>query len=444
MNIKSKLAISISKMSYKVLHNVFNRDATSLPGKIANKIDNNILDSIADDYEFVIVTGTNGKTLTTSLITKILKTKYKNIITNPSGSNMIQGITTTMIMAEKPKKGEKNIVVLEVDEANVEEISKRLKPKVYVITNIFRDQLDRFGEIYNTYNKIIKGIELVPDAKIIMNADSPILMRNNLTNSKIYYGFNHLDDSKDVLAPVNTDGILSPTDNSILHYHYITYANQGYYFSKTDEFKRPKLTHEVNKINKMTPNNSEFEINNTLIKLGIGGMYNIYNALAAYSTAKLFNIDDEIIQNTLDDKNEIFGRQEKIKIDDKEITIMLIKNPVGTNQIIDLINTDDHNYSLISLLNANYADGIDTSWIFDSEFDKLNKNKIDNIAVGGERYKDMYVRLKMADFENINTYTWDNIIDKIKELESKHIYITATYTAMLKFRSILKEQKYIK
>ena len=150
------------------------------------------------------------------------------------------------------------------------------------------------------------------------------------------------------------------------------------------------------------------------------------------------------IQQAFSSNAQIFGRQEAVKVDDKEVTIVLIKNPVGANQVIDMMKTDDQPFSMIALLNANYADGIDTSWIWDADFESLHDTGIQAVATGGERYKDLYVRLKMANFGDHPVYQdLKQIVPAIKKMPTKRVYILATYTAMLQLRAELKQQGYI-
>lgn len=445
MSFKSALATFVGKSSYVVLHDILRRGGTSLPGKLATKIDPEVMTTLAEHYDVILITGTNGKTLTTTLTTRVLREKYPDVITNPSGSNMMQGITGTMLTAKVTDKSQRPIALLEVDEANVEAVARQLKPKAFVLTNIFRDQLDRFGEIYTTYDKILKGIRLFPEATVIANADSPIFMRGNLPNPKVYFGFNHLPADGDMKAPHNTDGILSPTDDTVLHYHFMTFGNQGDYFSVTDYFKRPELDYAVTKVNEMTPRFSNFDIDGETYQIEIGGMYNIYNALAAYAVGRYLGVSTEQIHHAFESNAQIFGRQEAVKVNGKEVTIVLIKNPVGANQVIDMMKTDDQPFSLIALLNANYADGIDTSWIWDTDFESLQDSGMQKIVTGGERYKDLYVRLKMAGYGDLPVYQdLKQIVKAIDSMPTERVYIAATYTAMLQLRAQLAQEGFIK
>ena len=445
MSFKSALATFVGKSSYVVLHDILRRGGTSLPGKLATKIDPEVMTTLAEHYDVILITGTNGKTLTTTLTTRVLREKYPDVITNPSGSNMMQGITGTMLTAKVTDKSQRPIALLEVDEVNVEAVARQLKPKAFVLTNIFRDQLDRFGEIYTTYDKSLKGIRLFPEATVIANADSPIFMRGNLPNPKVYFGFNHLPADGDMKAPHNTDGILSPTDDTVLHYHFMTFGNQGDYFSVTDDFKRPELDYAVTKVNEMTPRFSNFDIDGETYQIEIGGMYNIYNALAAYAVGRYLGVSTEQIHHAFESNAQIFGRQEAVEVNGKEVTIVLIKNPVGANQVIDMMKTDDQPFSLIALLNANYADGIDTSWIWDTDFESLQDSGMQKIVTGGERYKDLYVRLKMAGYGDLPVYQdLKQIVKAIDSMPTERVYIAATYTAMLQLRAQLAQEGFIK
>ncbi|MCK8606972.1 Mur ligase family protein [Apilactobacillus ozensis] len=445
MSIRSGIASFAGKSSYWFLH-TFLHGGSSLPGKITTKIDPNILSHLGKNYDVIVITGTNGKTLTTALTVQVLKQKYPNILTNPSGSNMEQGLVTTFLKAKNPKTG-RNLAVLEVDEANVIKLTKYIKPIAFVFTNIFRDQMDRYGEIYTTYQKIIDGVKLAPNATIIANGDAAIFNSVDLPNPKLFYGFKNGSDEDDIKAKPNTDGVLCPNCQNIVHYRYISYANLGKYFCPNCGFERPKLDFALNKINELTPESSTFEINNQKIKIGIGGVYNIYNALAAYSVGKFLGVEDNKIAQAFTSNERVFGRQEKINVHGKDVTLILVKNPVGLNQVIDMISSDKHEFSFIGLLNANYADGIDTSWIWDGDFERLPNMNIKKYITGGERYKDITFRLKVAgapsEIHEIEP-NLDKVVEKIKDVPTEKVYILATYTAMLKLRSIFANKGYIK
>ncbi|MFT8996635.1 MAG: Mur ligase family protein [Liquorilactobacillus satsumensis] len=445
MSLKSSTAIAAGRVSYWFLHN-FRHGGTALPGKITLALDPDVLQTLAQHYEVAIITGTNGKTLTTALTVKVLRTTYQHVLTNPSGSNMKQGIVTAFLTAQKTKSG-KQLAVLETDEANVALVTRYVHPKLFVLTNIFRDQLDRYGEIYTTYKKILAGIKLAPQATVIANGDAPIFNSVKLPNPIIYYGFDAVKDKEQQALP-NTDGLLCPQCQHILRYKQLTYSNLGKYYCPNCDFKRPELAYAVTKLIAQTPQSSTFEINDQPMALHIGGTYNIYNALAAYSIGRFFQVSPAKIATALGDKDEkIFGRQEVIKVDDKEVTLILVKNPVGLDQVLEMIKTDPQEFSLAVLLNANYADGIDTSWIWDGRFENLPFARIPAVLAGGERYRDIAFRLEVAGVP-ANTFTkrenLEAVLTAVKQMPTRRVYILATYTAVLQLRKLLASQGYIK
>lgn len=447
MNLKSGLAKLAGKSSYWFLHNVL-KGGTSFPGKLAMNIDPQVLNTLAKGYETIIVTGTNGKTMTTALIVNALKEKYGDILTNPSGSNMQQGIVTAFL-AHKKKRVKRKIAVLEVDEANVRMVTELLHPKTFVLTNIFRDQMDRYGEIYTTYEKIIDGIKLAPEAKIIANGDASIFSSVELPNPKVYFGFSLPNDKpeNDFKASVNTDGVLCPNCNQILHYHSLIYANLGNFFCPSCGYQHPKLSYTVDQIIKQTPNSSTFRMGKQEYAINIGGTYNIYNALAAFAVAREYGLTEDEVADAFAKNKRIFGRQELITYADKELNLILVKNPVGLDEVLHMLNTESEDYSMVTLLNANHADGIDTSWIWDADYEGLDKTKIKKVLVGGQRWHDMGFRLEIAGFdpgEMLINPDDDSLIDEIKTLPTKKVYILSTYTAMLALRKKMAEKKIIK
>lgn len=418
---------------------------STLPGKLALKFDNDILNTLARDYEVVVITGTNGKTLTTALTVGILKEAFGEVVTNPSGANMISGITTTFLTAKKGKSG-KNIAVLEIDEASLSRICDYIKPSLFVFTNIFRDQMDRYGEIYTTYQMILDAAQKVPTATVLLNGDSPLFNSVTLKNPVQYYGFD-TEKGEPKLAHYNTEGILCPKCQHILKYKLNTYANLGDYICEHCGFRRPELDYKLTQLTSLHHNSSEFVIDGQSYHINIGGLYNIYNALAAVSVAQFFGVEPTTIKTGFDKSRAVFGRQETFKIGDKECTLVLIKNPVGATQALEMIKLAPYPFSLSVLLNANYADGIDTSWIWDADFEQVLNMDIPHMIAGGVRHSEIARRLRVTGYnaEQISEVAdLSQVFEKIKNQETKHAYILATYTAMLEFRELLASHQVVR
>lgn len=442
MSFKSTLATTVGKSSQWFLH-TFLKGGSSLPGKLALSIDPDILEELSKGYEVIVVTGTNGKTLTTSIIVNILKQEYDHIVTNPTGANMKQGIVATFLSAPRNANGRK-FAVLEVDEASLVHVAELLNPDVFVFTNIFRDQLDRYGEIYTTYRLISDGARQVPTATVIANGDTPIFNDHSLKNPFVYYGFNHQPD-EEMMADANTDGVLCPYCHNILHYKMNTYANLGKYYCPTCDFKRPELTYQLTDLVDITEHSSTFVVDGQEYHIEVGGLYNIYNALAAIAVGEFYGIPKDSIKKGLQESHQVFGRQEVIQVGDKKVTIMLVKNPVGLNQVIETIKLAPQPFGLISLLNDKYADGIDVSWIWDGHYEKLAEMNIPKAISGGKRHKDMTLRLKVAGLEDKLTEeeNFDHLIEDIKAMPCDHVYVLATYTAMMELRQLFKDNGYL-
>lgn len=444
---KARLAITVGRFSYWFLH-TFLKGGSSLPGKLAARLDPDVLAALGANYDVIIVTGTNGKTLTTSLIVKVLRQQYDHVLTNPTGSNMMQGIITAFL-ADGKKAKQRQLAVLEVDEANVAPVAQYLKPKAFVLTNIFRDQMDRYGEFYTTYEKILAGVRANPTATVIANGDAPIFSSRPLPNPMQYFGFALNQDAKvDQVAPPNTDGVLCPVCEHILHYHGRTYANLGDFFCPHCGFKRPALAHEVTAVQSLTPGSSAFAIDDHPYELQIGGTYNVYNALAAYSVGQLFGVSPDQVTQAFAYDEKVFGRQEEIQVGDKQVTLILVKNPVGLNEVLAMIDRQTDPFGFVMLLNAKYADGTDTSWIWDGDFEELvASGKATSYMVGGERWHDIAFRLQVAGVAKDSLKTkpaLGDVIDEIKRLPEKQVYVLATYTAVLQLRKKLSEGGYIK
>ncbi|WP_457776906.1 lipid II isoglutaminyl synthase subunit MurT [Streptococcus uberis] len=443
MKMKTLMGITAGKTAQTLLKSM-GRGST-YPGKLALQFDKNILDTLAKDYEIVVVTGTNGKTLTTALTVGILKEAYGQVLTNPSGANMITGIVSSFLTAKKGKSGKK-IAVLEIDEASLPRITQYIKPSLFVFTNIFRDQMDRYGEIYTTYQLIIDGAKNAPEATILANGDSPLFASKELVNPVKYYGFN-TEDHEPQLAHYNTEGILCPKCQTILQYRLNTYANLGHYICLNCDFKRPKLDYQLSALTKTTNVSSAFVIDGQEYSINVGGLYNIYNALAAVSVAEFFGLSPEQIKAGFEKSRAVFGRQETFSIGDKSCTLVLIKNPVGASQALEMIKLADYPFSLSVLLNANYADGIDTSWIWDANFELIQEMDITEINAGGVRHSEIARRLRVSGYDSSKISekeSLEEVMQAIEKQESKHAYILATYTAMLAFRELLASRHVVR
>lgn len=443
MNAKTKVAVSVGRFTQWFLK-TFTNGGSSLPGKVATKISPNLLKELGQDYEVVVITGTNGKTVTTSLTVNILKQKFDHIMTNDTGSNMLQGVVSSFLEDSKTKHIGRKIAVLEVDEASLRHITEHIKPKAILVTNIFPDQVDRYGDIETVYNYILEGIVKTPESLLLLNGDVPILNSRETQNTQQFYGFtanityDSVDEIKDDACPVC---------GSALTYHAETYSNLGDYHCSSCGLTRPELTNVVDEIIELTTETAKFSMDKNIYTLPMAGLYNVYNALSAYTIGCYFDVPETDIAKGLNSASRMFGRQEVIQIEDKEVRVNLVKNTVGLNETINLLDIEDEDFSLVMILNDNAADGKDISWIDKANFDKLAQIGAKETFVSGTRKEDLTKRMVDAGFLREDLQLLNNskeIIEAIKEMKTKRVYVLTTYTSMLALREEMYEQGLVK
>lgn len=446
ISIKTIISILSAKFTLFLTKTIL-KGGTTFPGRVALKIDKNILSKISKGYKVILVTGTNGKTTTTSMIYNIIKESGHPVITNNTGANLFPGIVTTFVDSFKfGSKVKDNYAVIEVDEANLKYITEYITPEVITVTNLFRDQLDRYGEVYTTLNKILEGIYNVPETTLVLNGDESLLGKLDLKNPVHFYGFDKaVNDNKNI--EINADAKFCKFCKTPYEYNFVTYNHLGDFYCPNCGYKRSDLMYAVTDIIDINADKSTVKFNDLEVSINQSGTYNIYNGLCAYSIAKELGISDSAIKKSLENQSSSFGRQETINIEGKDVKIFLVKNPAGYNQSLDTICLNKEKFAAAFLLNDNYADGQDVSWIWDVDFEKLTETNIDEVYISGLRAYDMAVRLKTAGL-NPNKFVieeqYEALTKAIKNGSCDKLYILATYTAMINYRKYLHSKGYIK
>lgn len=412
---------------------------SSLPGKIALKLNKNILTKLSRGWKVILVTGTNGKTTTSDMIVKAMLANGLTVINNSAGANMTPGIVAAFAKYYRfGDRRNRRYAVIEVDEAYMRQVTSMTNPMMVVVTNIFRDQLDRYGETTTTYKFILDGIKNVPNAKLVLNGDEPMLGNMPIPNECIYFGFDSYGKPE---VRANTESIFCRDCKTRYEYHSIVFNHLGDYGCPNCGHSRPKLHFSVTDV-VLSPNDSHVKVNNTDIAVGVPGLYNIYNAVCAYAVADNLGVAVEKIKNSLAVQESKFGRFESIEVDSKMMKLLLIKNPAGCNQCIDTVAIDEARVSLAFLLNDKYADGRDVSWIYDAHFEKLAVMNVDKVIIGGDRAYDMAIRLRVAGLDKVNfkiCKDFDAFMTAIQGQEHD-VYVFNTYTAMTSFRGYLVDK----
>lgn len=443
--LKQFLAILIGKLTLLAIKQR-KSGGTAAPGLIALKIDPLLLLNLRKKLKFsIVISGTNGKTTSARMLASILKSAQIPFYHNRTGSNLLRGIASELIKQTNLfGKLESKIGLWEVDEAVLPETINQLKPKIIVLTNLFRDQLDRYGEIDTLAKKWQKALEKAPlDSTIILNADDPIVasLGKKLKNKVVYYGIKDQSIGSGELSHAS-DATLCPQCCLPLKYEVCFVSHLGIYRCQKCGSIQPQVDFKAEKI-KITPSDLEIKVKNQIIKVNLSGAYNIYNLLTSFTTASILKIKPLPIIQGYKNFQPAFGRFEKIKIKNKTLNILLVKNPTGFNQVLKTLVqlTGEKRISLLIALNDRIADGRDVSWIWDIDIASLNQININRIFVSGTRYLDMALRLKHANIKhkisNIK-YLRDAVMTLIDQTD-KNLYILPTYTAMLEIRKILNQ-----
>ena len=433
---------------------------TSFPGKLAIKIYPGILSELSRKYRIFMITGTNGKTTTSRIIAEILKENGISYVANKSGANLISGIATCLISDIKINMTPgSHTALLEVDEAAFRVATETVKPAAVVVTNFFRDQLDRYGELYDTLNTARKVISHIPDATLILNVDDSLCasLGNNVSNPVIYYGFDEqaVSSVQEQDPALNHDASFCLFCKTKYQYKSRFYGHLGLFACTGCGYGRPEALVSVEKVTVLSGDFSAVIFNTPSGKfsaqINLPGLYNIYNALAATAFAETLGFSHEKTVYALSAFESGFGRMESISLEDRTIQVILIKNPVGFSQVINFLLTVENAAVISFIINDNLADGTDISWLWDAELVVLAdiQDRVSAFFVSGTRADDMAVRLKYAGIYS-NRITIENdkgaMLDAALNLlrPGETLYILPTYTAMLDIRKTLEKRYKLK
>ena len=418
---------------------------TTLPGKLLWKVDPGALDALAARLPegVAVVSATNGKTTTSAMVARILGARHR-LAWNNSGANLASGVASTLLAARDADLG-----VLEVDEFALPEVMRRVRPRVVSLGNLFRDQLDRYGELEHIAERWRGAVNaLAPSSALVVNADDPLVA--HLADGRagaLRFGVDDPTRARPALQHA-ADSKYCVRCGAPYEYAAAYVGHLGDYRCPACGHARPPLDVAARSIELDGLDASSFDLvtpaGTERVRLPLPGLYNVYNALAASTTALALGAQLDEIRTGLESFSAAFGRFERIDAGDRTILMLLIKNPAGANEAIRTLEEGGVPDTLVIALNDRIADGRDVSWIWDVDFEPLLE-AAGRIVVAGERAAELALRFTYAGFDGAR-------LEVVPELRAAldrglvlvpaggELAVLPTYTAMLELRRIAVER----
>jgi lipid II isoglutaminyl synthase (glutamine-hydrolysing) len=440
--IRLGLAVGVAKTVTAIVKGLRLGAASVLPGEISRRIHPNLLPLLFAQAKqgAILIVGTNGKTTTSLLLRKILEDKGFKVAHNATGANLINGLITALLEnTNLIGQLKADYAILEIDENVLPLVLRDCRPKFILGLNLFRDQLDRYGEVDTISQRWKAAIAPLPlETKVILNADDPTLsdLGQNLPQNVLFFGLSEPELYLEAI-PHAVDSIYCPRCGHSLDY-------QGVYLSHLGDYRCPACGFKK----------SELALNSQEWGQILIGVYNKYNTLAAGLVAREIGIDTDTIFQTIQNFRAAFGRAEELTVAGKHVRILLSKNPVGMNETIRAVTqikaTGKASTTLI-VLNDRTPDGTDVSWIWDVDTEKLVAMG-GTIVVSGDRVYDLALRIQYSqDRLDLSQHPLKTLIkEDLQEAVStalaqtppdETLHILPTYSAMLEVRQLLTGRK---
>ncbi len=422
---------------------------TTVPGKLLWKLDPGAVDRLAArlPHGSALISATNGKTTTAAMVARILAPSQR-LAHNRSGANLVSGVASALLAARDAELG-----LFEVDEAALPEVARRLQPRAVSLGNLFRDQLDRYGELELLAERWRATVQELPaEATLVVNGDDPQVgdLARERPGSTVF----GLDDPRHASAELQhaADSKWCVRCGSPYSYAAAYIGHLGDYRCPACGHARPRLDVLAREIELRGLESASFDLvapeGSCRVELGLPGLYNVYNALAAAALARALGTSLDAIQAGLQGFSAAFGRFERIAIGERSLLVLLIKNPAGANEVVRTLLSGDAPRLLLVALNDEIADGRDVSWIWDVDFEPL-LGGLERLIASGERAAELALRFKYAGLpdEAIEVVTsLEEALDRGLELTppGDELVVLPTYTAMLGLRDLVGRRGFVK
>ena len=442
-------SVAACKLTRAVLRRT-GRGGTAIPGIVGLKVSKNILAAVSQGMKIVVVTGTNGKTTTCNMIEHALTSAGHDCLLNKSGANLLHGIASDLICSADWKgKARHEYAVLECDEAALKQVVPYIRPRAIVVTNLFSDQVDRYGGVQNTLKEIRTGVERSPKSVLVLNAEDPLSasLAIDVPNKVVWYG---LDESVGTQGNVDlSDAGKCPKCGGDYSYDYNIYAHLGGFRCQKCGFSRQAPDVAVTSIKEKTSDGSVVHMRpgkkapEQDVRIALPAVYNIYNAAASIAAIIALKLPAREAVDALSSARASFGRLETFDLQGNRLQMILVKNPAGCNQAFSYITGLGEDFSAVLCLNNRTGDGHDISWIETTDYEKLVRDPhLKKLYAGGDCGKELLERLKKAGAADdilVPFSDYGTLVEKLKE-ELNPVFLLPNYTAMMELRDALSPE----
>jgi UDP-N-acetylmuramyl tripeptide synthase len=418
------------------------RGGTSLPGKLLMRLEPHAISRLASRLGrgSGVISATNGKTTTAAMVAGILERAGARLVHNRAGANMAGGVATALL--DGPRDAD--IGLFEVDEFWLGQVVDELRPRALLLSNLFRDQLDRYGELDTIADRWAQ-VAATTDAALVLNADDPTVADLGRSAAATYFG---VEDDAMALAEMQHASDAKHCRHCGAPYVYdaVYLGHLGRYHCESCGATRPEPQVAARDIALQGVRGARFTLStpdgDRAIALPLPGLYNVYNALGAAALSMQLGATLDQVAAGLAAVSPAFGRAETLRVAGRELSILLIKNPAGANEVLRTLVLEDGEHDLLCVLNDNIADGRDVSWVWDADFEVLTP-RVRRATCSGTRAAEMALRLKYAGMPAdrlVVEPALDAGLDRALGDGDGALYALPTYTAMLTLREALVER----
>jgi UDP-N-acetylmuramyl tripeptide synthase len=450
MRARATAAVTTGKLAGAVSRRLGRGGGTALPGLLALRVDPGLIGALASQLGrgSVVVTGTNGKTTTCRMVASMARAAGVPILHNREGSNLARGIASALLAASTPlasvRGGQELLGVFEVDEATLPAAAHGLRPRAVAVTNLFRDQLDRYGEVDTVFVRWSEGLRATPrDATLVLNADDPSVAELAMEWQGPVHWFGIEDVGLASIDPGAFDARWCRACGGTFAYDVRLFAHVGHWRCSGCARRRPQPDTAATAV-RLGAEGAELTVPGLgTLAMPLTGTYNVANALAAIALGRVLGFPAEALIAGLRDVRPAFGRQEVAELEGRRLHLLLSKNPAGANQVLRLLTaiaSASGPIAVAVLLNDRDADGQDVSWTWDVDYELL-AGQVAQCWASGDRSEDMALRLKYAGWPTPSAVTQGpaELLDAMLRTTGPGdtVFVAPTYTAMLDLRAEL-------